>query len=221
MTFQKTLLNVLLGMLALSQLAASCASDNTDYGRNGSGNYETLDRPRRIPRNADIVRDGVDKLKWTADLDGEIYVYDTRDERVVYTGAIRRNQELVVAPGDDKIYIAEKVVFSEDLRRDARHQIYFARSGSSDDRPQRDQLPRDAKRLVRGSGDLTTERATAAGTFYVYDEEDRRVMYSRDIKRGDKLQIFPRTGVISLNEKRIDTVRLSRDHRHGIYFLDR
>lgn len=226
MTFQRLLLTLLLSLMALSQLAASCASDNTESSRSGSGSdrYETLDRPRRVPRNADIVRDGTDKLKWTADLDGDVYVYDTSEDRIVYTGPIRRNQELVVAPGDDKIYIEQKVVYNEDLRRSARHQIYFARRGgdsrTTEERPQRDDLPRDSRRLARGTGDLQIDRASSAGTLYIFDEDDRRVLYRRDIKRGDVVQIAPRSGVITLNGRQIDTVRFARDHRHGIYLSD-
>jgi hypothetical protein len=219
------------------QFGASCASTGPyDSDQDRDDRYPPeVDRPNRIPRWSDLVCDGDGKQKWTADMTGDIYVYDVRDDRIVWTGPIKRDQQIIVEPNHDRISIDERPVYTENLRRDARHQVYFARmrqGGNSDrDRDQnRDRgnnrdntndLPRDAKRLARGTGDLAIHATPTDGIVYVFDEDDGRVLYTQDLKRGSSFQIFPGKDYVNVNSKRSASVRLADRHQYGLYFRER
>src|SRR6185369_1839791 len=79
-----------------------------------------------IPRGSYRVEDKDGKIRWIADDDGTFYVYDVSKEFVRYSGPVRRGQEVIVQPGDDIVYVDGRSVSHENLRRDARHQVYFA-----------------------------------------------------------------------------------------------
>ena len=214
------LLSLSLAIVVMLQLGASCASSGP-YDQSSDRSYPEVEHPRRIPRSADMVREGRDKLKWTADLNGDIYVYDAQDDRIVYTGPIRRNQELVIVPSDDRVYVEGRVVSNENLRRDAHHQVYFVREAPRDDRPGRtppeDMIPRDARRLARGTGDLAIDQCPAKGTLIVFDEDDRTVVYTTQIDRGASFQIFPRSNYVNINSKRAANVRFTRGHEYSLH----
>ena len=67
----------------------------------------------------------------------------------MYTGPIRRDQQIVVEPGNDRISIDERPVYTDNLRREARHQIFFApeRRGGGE-RDDHDGIPADARRIA-------------------------------------------------------------------------
>lgn len=227
MTLRPILFILALGVLIPLQMGASCASD--DGGYRGDGGYhddDRYDRPNRIPRWADKVRDGKGKLKWDADLDGTIYVYDVDKDYIAYTGPVRRGQEVVIHPEEDRVYVAERVVYRDNLRRDGFYALYFAREGSEHGgRPDNNNpggsysdLPRSADRMARGRGDISINEAPRNGRVYVYDEDERRVLYSCDISRGNSFQIFPDRGYVNLNSRRQADVRFRRGNTYGLYF---
>ena len=127
MSKQNCLRVLALMIIAAVQVGASCASSSSnDYNRSHQSHWDN-DRPNRIPRSADMVREGTGKVKWTADIDGTCYIYDPRKERIVYEGPVRHGQEIVVLPDDDEVYVGGKVVSKQNLERHDRHQIYFGR----------------------------------------------------------------------------------------------
>lgn len=219
MNLRYPLITLSVVVLAALSLGGSCASSNGG-GYEHDDHYGSDYKPNRIPRNADLVREGSGKVKWTADLDGSIYIYDVQDDHIVYTGPVRRSQEIVVVPDDDKIYVAERVVYNQNLRRNGVHQVYFARErkGNEGDRPQGGGLPHNAQRIERGRGDLAIHAASRDGTVYVYDEDDRRVLYSAELRRGNSFQIFTAKDYVNINSKRAASVRFERGHTHGLYF---
>jgi hypothetical protein len=193
--------------------------------------YPDYDRPNRIPRWSDIVADKDGKIRWTADLDGTIYVYDKDKDFIRYSGPIRRGQELIVQPGDDLIYVDQKIVSHENLRRDAHHQVFFARerhdsgysnrpdSGHSED-PGRT-IPKGSVRVSTGKGNLAIDAARGHGTAYVFDENDRNVVYTQDLDKGNSFQIFPDKGYINVNSKKTANVKFRNGHTFSIYYKDK
>jgi hypothetical protein len=193
--------------------------------------YPEYDRPNRIPRWSDIVADKDGKIRWTADLDGTIYVYDTGKDFIRYSGPIRRGQELIVQPGDDLIYVDQKIVSHENLRRDAHHQVFFARErrdsgytnrpdpGHSED-PGRT-IPKGSVRVSTGKGNLAIDAARGHGTAYVFDENDRNVVYTQDLDKGNSFQIFPDKGYINVNSKKVANVKFRNGHTFSIYYKDK
>jgi hypothetical protein len=230
----------LLMILAGLSGGASCVSDggdtydhrtgNDDYNRNDR--YDT-DRPGRIPRRADIVRDGTGKLKWTADMDGTVYVYDQTRDAIRYTGPVRRGQEIIVQPNDNQIQVDGRTVYDEDLKSDATHQIYFAATDSNyrRDRDGRDRdsygrsdsreaLPYGAKRLERSDGDIDIRRVPQTGTLYIYDETEGQTLLRTNIRKGTRFGIDAREGRIYIDGEAGQRIKLPRGHTVGVYLAE-
>jgi len=105
--------------LALLSFGGDC---NSHKGNNG---YDDPNRPNRIPQGADVVREGHGKLKWTADLDGTIFVYDSDKKEIRYEGPVRHGEEVVVHPEEDRIYVATRPVYEQNMEKKDWHKIYF------------------------------------------------------------------------------------------------
>jgi hypothetical protein len=91
----------------------------------GCASNKSEEHPNRIPQMADVVVEGNDKIKWTADMDGTIFVYDRDKSTVRYTGPVRRGEEIIVQPDRDKVYVGDHVVYNENLEKHSWHRIYF------------------------------------------------------------------------------------------------
>ena len=225
MTLRTILLGLSIPVFLILQTGASCASSDGGYkstSHRGDDQYSQTERPNRIPRNSDLVREGAGDLRWRADLDGEIYVYDEGARRIVYNGPIQRDQNIRVDPDHDQIRIDDRVVYKQNLHGGNRHQIWFVRerlSGSGGQGGQ--QPPHGAREMANGRGDLAINEAPQKGRVYVYDNDARRVIYSTDISRGNSFQIFPHAGYVNLNSKRHATVRFPHGHYFTLYFDER
>ncbi|HEX3356876.1 MAG TPA: hypothetical protein VHS31_07895 [Tepidisphaeraceae bacterium] len=187
--------------------------------------------PAGIPNEAFVVKEDDGKIRWTADNDGTFYLYDIGKDFVRYTGTVHRGQEVIIMPGDDIVYVNQVAVSHENLRRDARHRIYFApgirdrgaeadrgdgrKTGGAGD-PGRT-VPKGAVLLNSGTGDLVINGAKNGGTVYVYDEDARNVIYAVDIDRGNSFQMFVNKGYINVNSKHVADVKFPRGHRFSLY----
>jgi hypothetical protein len=235
----------------LLQLGGSCSSDNTvvyrqdryvapppppppayypsqSYpGRPPSPGYNV---PNRFPRWAVLAKDDKGKIRWTADDSGTFYVYDVDKDFVRYQGPVRRGQEIIVQPGDDIVYVDGRAVSHENLRKDARHQVWFSSSRYSDNANRGDgdktggagdpgrTIPKGASRLTSGRGDLAINAAPGRGTVYLYDEDNRNVIYTTDLDRGNSYKIDVSKGIIYVNSKRNADVKVPRGHTLSLYY---
>jgi hypothetical protein len=221
-------LTILLAIaLLLPQLGASCASDggNSDNGtQDGQTVPKTYARPKRLPRSAEVIREGGGKLKWTADLDGTVYVYDGDDDAIRYTGPIKRGQEVVVSPKDDAVSVGGEIVYRENLRKDAHHQVYFAPansryrddSSSAADAPLT--LPSGAIKAVSGKETVELSDARYTGTIYVHDDDAQTTLFSSPLKKGDDFGVA-RDGIVYANGQRVAKVTIKKGHTLSLYFV--
>jgi hypothetical protein len=102
-------------VLAVSNLGGGCASNNKS----------DADRPSRLPPGADVVAEGNEKVKWTADMDGTVFVFDRDKNNIRYEGPVRRGEEIILQPDRDKIYIGDHNVYQGNLEKHGYHKIYF------------------------------------------------------------------------------------------------
>jgi hypothetical protein len=94
------------------------------------GGSDTVDRRglREIPRDAVKVEEGVgDTLRYEADRDGRVYVYDEDDDRVVYSGNLYRGEDFLVDPDSDVLSVNGKRLGDVNLRAQHRYRVYFMR----------------------------------------------------------------------------------------------
>lgn len=196
-------------------------------GRGGrGGNYPWY-------REGVIITEGDDRLAWNADENGQVYVYDYGEDKLVWNGPIQRGQRIEVLPAQDRITINDRPVYTSNLRRNARHQIVLVKlpgdnrggrggPGRGGPPPQAfDPIPQGARQLVEGTGDIAIGQAPNDGVVWVYDDTDRRVIYSTEIGRNNSFQIFPRENYVNLNSRKHADVRFTRGHRHSLYFRAR
>jgi hypothetical protein len=80
-----------------------------------------------------------------------------------------------------------------------------------------DVIPASATTIASGQNMVST-LAPAAGTVYVYDATDNRVLYVGVVNGGDKVVVDPGAGVITINSVTVGQPHLPGDHEYMIKF---
>jgi hypothetical protein len=209
--------NVMLGCwLVATALAANMAG--------GCASSTTADKPS-VPLEAQLVDEGAGQLSHRARSDGRIYLYDARDRAVMDNRSLRRGQEYVAIPNENKALVDDKRVLDKDLKREHPHRLYFLAddqgdrdTSEPDDRSLvRGRIPNDAVRVIDGAGRLTYT-AREDGRAYIYDEDVDRVILERDLLRHEQLVLDPDEDSITVNGEKVFKGNLERKHSHRIYF---
>ncbi|HEV2295388.1 MAG TPA: hypothetical protein VGR35_16175 [Tepidisphaeraceae bacterium] len=124
----------------------------------------------QVPANARMEMQGDRQLAYTAQRNGEIYVYDFDDETLLYRGKVEKGQVVTVDPDEDKIMIDNKLALEKDIHAGNRHRIYFV--------PDRDEdrviEERTTIREQSSAGDRIERRSDADSTT-IRREETKRV----------------------------------------------
>src|SRR5829696_5296129 len=58
-----------------------------------------------VPATAQLMREGDEPIVFRAPENGTVYVYNSSDDRLVYTGAVRRGQTVQVDPDEDFVMV--------------------------------------------------------------------------------------------------------------------
>jgi hypothetical protein len=77
------------------------------------------------PAGAVLASEGTGRLAYTAPADGEVHIYDSRREELVYTSRVKEGDSIVLDPNADQIVVDGRPVQRHGLRRGTTHQIYF------------------------------------------------------------------------------------------------
>ena len=72
--------------------------------------------------------------------------------------------------------------------------------------------------MTTGKGDLVINAAKRSGTVFLYDEDNRNVIYTADIDRGNSFKYDDNKGFIYVNSKRIAAVKVPKGHTASLYF---
>ena len=109
-----------------------------------------------VPAGARLMKEGHEPLLFEAPQDGNLYVYNSSDERLVYSGAIRAGQNVNVDPDHDFVTVDGRKVVDMKMDDFDNHQILFApaavSAGSQTDAAQ------PASVTVEPSAPVTIER---------------------------------------------------------------
>jgi hypothetical protein len=134
---------------------------------------------------------------------------------------------LLVDTGDDRVSVGERVVYQGNLVRNGRNQVWFApgpvgggRSDAGGGGGDAGALPRGAKELASGKGDISINAAPNDGTVFICDDSNR-VIYSTNIGKGNSFQIFPGQDFVNLNSKKHGSVKLPKGKNYKLYFRER
>jgi hypothetical protein len=229
------LLMAILAMLLLStQFGNGCVSDggDDDYyddrpgsggGSGGSGGGWS-GGGQNIPSRAAIVAEGKGTLRYRAEDDGRVYLFDADRRVVIDDRNLNRGREYIISPTDGKIWIDDNRLRTYEFNRGNEHRIYFladrgSGSGGGGGRPPA--LPselRDADRVAYGRGDLS-HIARHGGKVWVYDATDGQIVYRSDVRRDDRLSVSPERNRITLREANSrSSFRLNPRNDYAIYF---
>jgi hypothetical protein len=87
----------------------------------------THDRAESVPTTASPMTQGREQLTFTAPHDGMVYVEDSNDKKLVYSGQMRRNQKLSIdaTKTENQIMLDGQTVIDRTLRAAHDYKIYF------------------------------------------------------------------------------------------------
>ena len=78
-----------------------------------------------IPPDAERVAAGEGEIEYESGKAGDIYVFDETDNKLVYSGQIRRDERLEVDPDEDVITINGRTVVERPLSENHRYRVYL------------------------------------------------------------------------------------------------
>jgi hypothetical protein len=82
------------------------------------------DRSSNIPANAVVGSSGDDRLSYTAQSSGTVWVYDVNNDRIDYSGPVAANDSVTVDPGSTSVTVNGRVV-TDKLDKNSKHKIYY------------------------------------------------------------------------------------------------
>src|SRR5581483_12513358 len=167
-------------------------------------------RPADVPLSATVQTEGPNKLVYTADQDGTVWVSDANNGKILYSTRVNRGDSLTVDPDNNRIMLNGQTVFNSDVTND-NHQIYFVQ-GTSEPAPEGMHVDTGVARpadvpmaaQLRGEGtDRVTTTAARDGTIWVTDVNNNSVIYSGRVNRGDTVVVDPANNRITVNEQSV------------------
>lgn len=117
-------------------LVVGCGENNNEH-RNDKHRKanERIAHERVGPALSDIPRDAkrIDadysgRLHYQAGHDGRIWLYDSTDDLVIYSGKLLRDERFVVEPEEDRLSINGKRIGPVNLHPKHRYRLYFDRA---------------------------------------------------------------------------------------------
>lgn len=187
------------------------------------------DRPRNVPPSAQLTVQGHDRVAFTADRDGTVWVSDEGNHKVLYSTQVHAGDRLDLDANRNQLMLNDRVVLDTGVHH-VEHKIFFepvepmtARAIVGPDvavvavRPA--DVPASASLRAQTTGDMIEVRPDTDGTVWIVtDQPDRRVIYSGRILHGDDLLLDPNGNRLTLNGRSVYTDSLPRG-RFQVYFL--
>lgn len=230
--------------LLATQPGASCVSDSSSgdsqASSSSSSGREQPDNGDRVPRYADIVREGKGTLEYTADADGTVWVQDVREETTIVSHRIHRGEKLRVVPEEDRVYLEGDRISKSDIKRDHSHRIYLDRDRrfenrdsrgredwrNRDDRDSRDngpirgdvtKVPSGAELLDEGKGKNLAAWTKREGQIYVYDTDAKKVVATTKVKSGQRVVFAPNDDRVTVDGRRVIDRKFSGKTNYRLY----
>ena len=80
-----------------------------------------------IPRDARLVAEGKGTLEYQAPRDGRVYLYDPKLDKLIYSGALYRDEVFTVEPERNRVRVDGKTVKDKIMKKKHSHRLYFLR----------------------------------------------------------------------------------------------
>ena len=83
------------------------------------------DRHEDIPKSAPMVAKGETDIQWAAPSEGDVYVYDQTEGKMLYSGKVERGDNLVVDARKDRIMLDGRTVMDKQIRDHNDIEVFF------------------------------------------------------------------------------------------------
>ncbi|HZN69598.1 MAG TPA: hypothetical protein VFB66_30260 [Tepidisphaeraceae bacterium] len=83
------------------------------------------DRHEDIPKSAPMVAKGQTDVTWAAPSEGDVYVYDQSEGKMLYSGRVERGDNLVVDARKDRIRLDGRTVMDKQIRDNNEIEVFF------------------------------------------------------------------------------------------------
>ena len=80
-----------------------------------------------IPNDADRLGSGRGEVTATATRDGEAWILDENENKIVWSGNVRRDDRILIDPADNRIKVGGRTVSERALDRDHQYIVYIRR----------------------------------------------------------------------------------------------
>ena len=185
-----------------------------------------ISRPAGVPTSASLKGEGKDRVEYTADTTGTIWVTDAHSDNVIYSGRVVRGDRLVLDPKSGDMSLNGALIGAKNSVATVDHRVFFQpgdaipasasiSSGVAVMPP--DSVPSNAV-LRAESVDSFEVRPESSGSVWVVSVSDNRVVYTGRLLQGDRLKVDPQDHRLTLNSNEISDRPLPKD-RYRVYFL--
>src|SRR5688572_32409617 len=80
-----------------------------------------------IPSDADRLGSGRGEVTATATRDGEAWILDENENKIVWSGNVRQDDRILIDPADNKVKVGGRTVSERALDRDHHYIVYIRR----------------------------------------------------------------------------------------------
>ncbi len=109
-------------MMRLSHIAAPAALSVSLLLGVGGCSHE---RHEEVPASAMMTAEGDERLSAIAPDDGRVFVVDTNDDEIIYSGSVEKGDEISLNPEDNRLMVAGRTALEKRIDRGHRHRIFF------------------------------------------------------------------------------------------------
>lgn len=182
--------------------------------------------PRDVPPAAVLKTEGDQRIVYTADAAGVVWVSNSGTNDILYSGAVSRGDRLVLDPAANRLTLNDVVIANKDISfRD--HQVYFqagpavpAAQVTQDAAIARPgQVPMAAS--LKGEGKQLVEYTpNTDGAIWVTDTDTGTIVYSGRVLRGETVVVNPmgpKDGQLTVARRPVSSGDLP-SHNRRIFF---
>jgi hypothetical protein len=186
----------------------------------------TDQRPADIPPSAMNKAEGDQKLIYTASDPGTVWISEGVSN-IVYSAPVAAGDRVVVDPDTNKILLNGQVVLDKDVNH-VDHTVFFLPGTTPPPQPNAavmagelamhrpDGVPATA--VVAGEGKTRVEyTAQRDGFIWITDVDQRQVLYSAPVNRGDMVIVDPQKHLLTINGQSVYNQPIAADS-HRIFF---